>query len=517
MQDKVKLLQMSQEHETPLKIAADENFAYRFAYARAVEIREVGDPGQDYIAILNLGSALLFTVCDGVSQSFMGNFAAQYLGNALIDWLENELGGMISRDAIQTTLNDYLIALTKTATERVQQYALPPDIPEMLREVQEQKRALGSQSTFVCGRIDLPCKEFPQGRFVAAWMGDSRLRVWSNDGSAVPLGGNFATAQRWATNRGPLNGRPNVYSSTLQGAGSAIQRIMAYTDGIVALDDWKKTPSNTILGQLIKDMEQNPKNDDIAFFEVWIGGMPLEWEQAVSYLAAPHIFDSAFIGGNLRLAWRSVSGATQYEVACNNQVITTQTTDWELLNPAPGLYRVRVRAWQEDMPGTWSEWQQVTVPTTKEVAQKPETPPKRLHLRYVLGLAAAGILALMIICVASLTLVPGGIFHKWLVGEPAATVSTPVVDATASPTIQSTPVSILATPTLSPTLVILSTPTLTPTATMIPEVTLTPTLTTVPTVTFISPLETPTVTLPTSDSPLPTPTATLPLTDTVTP
>ena len=96
---------------------------------------------------------MAFALCDGVSQSFFGNLAAQQLGDALIGWLSEAIILLYTAEEIVSNLTDYLENLTESATEIIKKQPLPSDIPEMFREVLEDKRTLGSQSTFVLDEL----------------------------------------------------------------------------------------------------------------------------------------------------------------------------------------------------------------------------------------------------------------------------------------------------------------------------------------------------------------------------
>lgn len=510
MQENDKLLQISQKHETQVQVVQESGLAYRFAYARASETQKTGDLGQDYLTVLNLKKALIFALCDGVSQSFMGDLAARYLGNALVEWLKAPSRIAMSHEDIRDTLDAHLRDLTEAATAEVQRYPLPQNIPSMLREVLEQKREIGSQTTFVCGRIDLPCQESPEGHLVLAWMGDSRLRVWSKDGTPLPLNGNFETAQRWSSDRGPINGQPNVYVSPLE---PTIGRIMAYTDGLPALDDWQESPSNTTVDKLIADAELTPQNDDITFFEVRVGKSPAEWSREVAPLPAPEVKAVGVREGSLYLTWKPTAEATHYEIDYNDKHDTTQSTNWRVVNPEPGSYRIRLRAWQKATPGTWSDWQQVTVPEVEGIKASVPSVPQHSSLSHAsFVVVGAGVLTMSLILWAFFS--PGGPFHRVIVKEPTPTIAYPVVETQPSPTVALLPVSVLATSTLSPTAVTLPTSTLPFTATATLETTMTPSLMPLST-TVLSPIETPAVLLSVLDSPLQIPIA--PLTITITP
>jgi hypothetical protein len=458
-----------QDRELPVQVVRGQALAYRFAYARSADTRASGDIGQDYLAVREGPQTFAFALCDGVSQSFYGDLAARYLGDALAAWLGERLPPAMVPETVRTALTTHLQGMTGPATEVVQRYPLPRDIPPVLRDVLEEKRTLGSESTFVCGRIDLPGADFPAGRIVLAWMGDSRLRLWMDDDArAASLGGVFETAQRWSSRRGLVGGTLNVYVAPLQATGQRVSRLMTYSDGLAALDTWKEDPSNHAVQNLIARAGEAATSDDISFLEVWLGPVPAHIEAVP--LPVPLLLEVALREGRIRAAWRPVPGAQRYQVEVRDGEVRTWDvtgTDWESLEMPPGEYRLRVRAWRDEVPGEWSEERQVSVP--------PLPKPVSALRKWRLGCVAA-MLALLVLAgvLAILTLPVNGPLHKFIF------VPTPIP----TPTGMESPI---VTPALSPTNA------LSPIATPIPPVTDTPMPTPIPSPTETS-TYTPTVT-----------------------
>jgi len=506
-----KFLRVPQDQETPVQVVRGRVFAYRFAYARAAETRVAGDVGQDYLAVREGERTFVFALCDGVSQSFYGDLAARYLGDALVAWLSDSLPPTMEPETIRAALTTYLHDLTGPATEQVRHHPLPSDIPQMLRDVLEEKRALGSESTFVCGRIDLPGGDFPAGRIVLAWMGDSRLRLWgSGDESPADLGGVFETAQRWSSRRGPVGGDPHVFVAPLVQAGRRFNRLMAYSDGLAALDARDKAPSNRALQDLITRAGETATSDDISFLEVWLGPMPAQIEAVP--LPAPRLLAVRLQEGRIRAAWRPVPGAQQYEVEVRDGEIQswqTPRTNWEAPALPPGEYRLRVRAWRDGDPGEWSEERQVTVPQPAVVAPPPAKPAvprpaaaarpsRRIPMR--LGCVAIALAFVVIGSILAVLIVPpNGPLHELVFGT---ATPTPTVTPTPIPTATAT---LTATPTPSPTATAMPTATLTDTPIPTPTPTATPTQ--IPTGTP-APTDTPTATSTGTPTPTGTPTTT---------
>lgn len=365
-------LTLSQDRETPVQCVRSRVFTYRYAYARSADTAAAGEPGQDYLALRHDDRTFVFALCDGVSQSFYGNLAARLLGDALVDWLWDELPPSGDDAAIGAALNARLLALITPATELVQQYVLPADLAPMLRDVLAQKRALGSDSTFVCGRVDLPGPDLPQGRLILAWMGDSRLRLWGPEGecSAV-LGDHFDAAQRWSSRRGPVNGQPNLYVSPLvQNGKPVILSLVVYSDGLSCLDG-RQPPSNFGLQAAMDDAHDSATSDDISYLELWLGPMPAHVETPP--LPAPQNLTVALEGEGVRISWSPVPVATVYQVQVRGEEVATYTTgepSYHLPRPPAGRCHVRVRAMHDEEPGMWSAIAGLPVP--EPPAHEPE-------------------------------------------------------------------------------------------------------------------------------------------------
>jgi hypothetical protein len=259
-----------QDRESPVRAGVGGGFAWRYAYARAADSIAMDDRGQDYLTLRWADGVVAFSLCDGVSLSFYGDLAARLLGDELVRWLWDHLPPDADAGAIRAALMADLIALTAPATEAVQALELPPSLAPLLRAVLEEKRRAGSESTFVCGRLDLPSAAFPAGRAVLAWMGDTRLRFWGPDGErTVELGDSFQTAQRWSSCRGPVNGEVNVFAATVERDGQrALTRLLAYSDGLAALDPLAMPPSNVELTDSIDQAGRSAASDDVAVLDL---------------------------------------------------------------------------------------------------------------------------------------------------------------------------------------------------------------------------------------------------------
>lgn len=354
------------------------------AYARAYETRQYNDPGQDYLTISGTETSFCFALCDGVSQSFFGDFAAQYLGESLLSWLQFSLPSTLSKDEIIESLTDYLQGLTGPATKEISQYALPGNMSSMLRGILEQKRLYGSETMFVCGRVDLPCEEFIDGRIILAWMGDSRLRVWRHS-TPIKLPDTFTTEQRWSSRRGAVGGMPNVLITTLWENGDLLNQIVSYSDGLAVLDAYSEMPSTSSLRSLINQTAQSHDSDDISFLRLSLR-LPLEGDSSLPIIKleedeiaasaaelsaidkaprVPDIVQVEVVESTVQMSWHPTPFATHYEVVLlNGEQIRYKQSDcaWTSHILSPSTYKIRLRAWFDNKAGDWTAEQVATIP-----------------------------------------------------------------------------------------------------------------------------------------------------------
>jgi len=298
------LLQISQEVETAVEARSGKAFAWRYAYTRSADTIAANDTGQDYLAFEQTDTRFLFALCDGVSQSFYGDIAARYLGDALLEWLKG-LPDKLDLETLTETFGEYLRVLTGRGSELVNQHQLPAGLAPMINEVLEQKRLSGSDTTFVCGLIELPTKAKPEGQMLLAWMGDSRLRFWGpKDERTSELGETFTVAQRWSSRRGAVGGSPNIFLAPLVVAGKRqLAGLAAYSDGLATLDAYPQLPSNQQLQDLISASGASPNSDDISFLEIRLDGAakftkPVQANQANKPEEKPKTIESNNPEGN---------------------------------------------------------------------------------------------------------------------------------------------------------------------------------------------------------------------------
>jgi hypothetical protein len=263
---------VSQSCDTPLAFDSAGCLEWRYLYMRAVESRELGQPGQDYLVFGRTSGTFVFALCDGVGQSYFGDLASRFLGDALVVWLYC-LAPALDVSDLRDMLDAYLHDLTAPATRLIEAHRPPEPTSGVIEDVLREKRLNGSETTFACGRLDLPNAAAPRGRLLLAWMGDSRLRVWAAcDVEAVEQPGpnTFVTLQRWSTRHGPVGGGPNVLVSPLVSHAGQLRftRVLAYSDGASWLDAVPDAPTNTELSEQVRRSGELPTSDDVSLFEL---------------------------------------------------------------------------------------------------------------------------------------------------------------------------------------------------------------------------------------------------------
>jgi len=360
-----------------VQVVVRSGLAYRWASVRSADSRGADEPCQDYLTAREDDLTLSFALCDGVSQSFFGEMAAEFLGDRLVCWLSEAASPGLEQAALQSGLNERLSEWTREATELVLLRPLPEGIPALQREALESKRPLGSQTAFVCGRIDHPRPSMATGRLVLAWMGDSRIRFWNGPVErTAELGDTLRTDERWSSSRGALGGQPHLMVMPLLTPTQAVTSLMVYTDGLSDLDSLPPPPSNEALMEMIRHTGDKPTSDDATVLEVRLGRAP-SW--AVQMLAPPAGLKVAAAGHQLWATWDSVPDAEGYDVETGRPLRTWPVTlpEWLSAEMAPGRHLLRVRARRGGQSGRWSNVAsaEVAAPPAAPIAQPAVTPP----------------------------------------------------------------------------------------------------------------------------------------------
>jgi serine/threonine protein phosphatase PrpC len=253
------VIRLEQDRDTAVAVVRRLRFAYRYAYVRARDAREKQRWGEDYLVIHEQDDRLVFALCDGVGQSFKADLGSRLLGESLIQWFTDDLLLAENEAAATDLLNQRLHELTKQASEQIRDAPLSTGLPDMAVKALEQKRAIGTESTFVAGLIDVN-----NDRLILAWLGDSRLNIWRTTGELVDLDDTFLTSERWSSRTGPV-GRPHVRILPL----GSCQRILAHSDGLNSVARHLQASLGAAeLMTLVNQAHTAPASDDISFFEI---------------------------------------------------------------------------------------------------------------------------------------------------------------------------------------------------------------------------------------------------------
>lgn len=304
------IIAIDQSTDNPIRVLHTKSFRFRYANSRAADSQRSNDKGQDYLTICYNSKYLGFVVADGVSQSFFGDIAAKILGDQLLSFLM-ECGEHFLEEKLpfQEKLEEKLEDLVSLAMPLVKDFPLPEHVTGILQSVLEQKRQMGSQTTFIAGYIDLVKRDL-----ALAWMGDERVRLWNDlqETSKEQLGlENFQTAERWSSSTGMIG---TLHTRIIK--DSHISRMVVYTDGLAILDEELQLNPLTHkqLEELIFQTSQMPQSDDTTFFELtW--EKPDPWEKKLQN--APESLECQFDPKNQRidLLWKPVENVKKYQVA----------------------------------------------------------------------------------------------------------------------------------------------------------------------------------------------------------
>ncbi|PYE52085.1 protein phosphatase 2C domain-containing protein [Paenibacillus barcinonensis] len=232
----------------------------RYGYGRAAETVHQGDAGQDYVAIRMHGNICNFVLCDGVGMSYLGDFAARFLGNALLEWLE------MTSSPTAEGIESYLHEITDAASRQLEQLQPLDSSPLLLREVLMEKRSQGSQAMYICGRIELNSNA-RKSKVWLAWQGDSRIRLWCNgQEQSEQFQKHCSTNERWSTRGGPIGGKPHIFET--KAPAHDVCRLQLYTDGLNDLDAINTYIPDEHIQVLLDAVHTGGLEDDAAFIEM---------------------------------------------------------------------------------------------------------------------------------------------------------------------------------------------------------------------------------------------------------
>ncbi|KOO37344.1 hypothetical protein [Priestia koreensis] len=251
--------------ETPPSEINETLYKIKYGYARSYESQIENDKGQDFLAFRLHHHCISFVVCDGVSLSFCGDVAASFLGEQLLAWMDHaEFDLLQNEHAAKEELLQFLTMAIDEGTDEVKNYHLSAELPPLLKEVLEDKREQGSETMFVCGRIDF---SGDQPHLFLGWSGDLRIRFWKNKKEVEVITPDLRQVhQRWSTKKGIPSDDLHVLSLDI--LKTSISELMIYTDGLAILDPCNTTPSLRKLYRYMQESFLSPESDDLSFFNI---------------------------------------------------------------------------------------------------------------------------------------------------------------------------------------------------------------------------------------------------------
>lgn len=250
-------VRLPQSGETPLHSLTTPFGTIRYLYSRSADSVEQHTSGQDFLAFRYDDKRVTFALCDGVSQSFMGELAARFVGDRLIAWLW-EYSGPSDPVAFGTAAQLYLNRLPGEAEHMIAQHPLPDDLPDLTREALESQRAYGSEAMFVAGRTDLKTNQV-----ILCWLGDSTIRALDPDGQIVNTGSDGTTAERWSSSQG-VKGKVHAW----RGSTQEISRLVAHSDGIETTTVIDALGTHGLLQQQVNKLQGQPSSDDVSMLDL---------------------------------------------------------------------------------------------------------------------------------------------------------------------------------------------------------------------------------------------------------
>ncbi|MBX3037144.1 MAG: hypothetical protein KF758_09550 [Anaerolineales bacterium] len=232
----------------------------RFTYLPSSESLNEKALNQDYLTFAYNSKTFMFAICDGVGQSFMGEIASSFLGDSLLTWLTEKIDfeDIYNQNAYLDNFYKYINGLKIPASKIINNYPLPNSIGEIQKLALEGLREEGSQTTFLCGRIDQVSENLPYGRLLFFWAGDTVLQLWDKFNNPL-IKHSFSNETIWSTKNGIIGNKINIFIDKLYNNNLSIKvdKIRAFSDG-----------AKSFIAQ--NQNIDTYRNDDVSLLELWI-------------------------------------------------------------------------------------------------------------------------------------------------------------------------------------------------------------------------------------------------------
>lgn len=353
-------------------------FPFRYGHDRSADSIKGNQPGQDSLSVKWSKKRMAVTQCDGVSQSFFGDLAAEHLCQNLSEFLLTFPTDQ-NIEQMQHQLLEYLNRLSAGFKETVDSFSLDHIEPVFLRNVLEKKRDLGSEAVFSSLLLD-------KSRYLALliWAGDSRIRIWKNQNEVTSdyfSKQDFLTEERWSSHKGIIG---NLHLKIL--SPDEFDQLVLYSDGLAIADNISSLflLDNIKIENLINQSKALAGSDDITFFQMTSSLQPA-WHVGKKNTFGALSFDNDRESGKLFIEWTPPPGQNTWELAAvgdlDFSVVETQQDSFKVLIdeiPQAGVF-FAIRAVNHHVVTEWSPWFFYKPPQSEPVIQPkretPKTPP----------------------------------------------------------------------------------------------------------------------------------------------
>ena len=241
-------------------------------YQRCRESELQSSPCQDYAEIAGNAddTTLCLSVCDGVGGSYQGNYAARYLGEALVGWLARTPFGHQDNHALANTLVNQMAQWSHDSQADLNRMEVASSTPALVREVLEETRAdYGSETVFLACRIDLLRAERQDDQVVQpanmlmCWMGNVSAQIFTAPDMFTSFNLPGDDRNRWSTVRG-LRGSVAIRFLHIKD----FHRLVVYTDGLADVGEQIWQMDDTELCEHARNTLAMPSNDDMTVLDI---------------------------------------------------------------------------------------------------------------------------------------------------------------------------------------------------------------------------------------------------------
>jgi serine/threonine protein phosphatase PrpC len=244
----------------------------RLLYQRCRESELQSSPCQDYAEIAGNAddTTVCLSVCDGVGGSYQGDYAARYLGDAMVGWLAQMPLGHQDNHALANALVNQMAQWSQDSHADLNRMEVASSTPALVREVLEETRSgYGSETVFLSCRIDLLHTE-QQGdqkvqpaNMLMCWMGNVSAQIFTAPDTFTAFNLPGDDRNRWSTARG-LRGSVAVRFLHVKD----LHRLIIYTDGLADVGEHIWRMDDTELCDHARNTLAMPSNDDMTVLDI---------------------------------------------------------------------------------------------------------------------------------------------------------------------------------------------------------------------------------------------------------